>query len=301
MAEISASSTIGIITVTYNSGGVIDDFLTSLLAQTYENFVLYVVDNASEDDTLRRISRFPDPRIFIFANPDNNGVAAGNNQGIEAALEYGCGAVLLLNNDVEFSSEMLTAMVSGIVDQDGDLLVPKIFFHDQPDIIWCAGGYFNPWQAFAGMHYGIGEPDRGQYDVTRRVTYSPTCCMLIRRSVFEKIGLMDSRYFVYYDDTDFCFRAMKAGLRLVYLPQATLLHKVSSLTGGDAAPFTIRYMVRNRVYYIRKNLCWWLQLPCLFFCQARYAMRLLLRQDSLQIFVLRERSFFQGLAMPVDR
>ena len=301
MTEKLAYATIGIVTVTYNSGEVIEEFLESLLAQSYGGFVLYIIDNASQDNVLARISRFSDTRIVVFANTENLGVATGNNQGIEAALQNGCGSVLLLNNDVEFPPELLATLVSGLDAQSCDLLVPKIFYHDHPNHIWCAGGYFNPWQAFAGVHYGMGKSDRGQYNDIRRVTYSPTCCMLIRRSVFEKIGLMDSRYFVYYDDTDFCFRAMKAGLRLVYLPQATLLHKVSSLTGGDATPFTIRYMVRNRVYYIRKNLCWWLQLPCLFFCQARYAMRLLLRQDSLQIFVLRERSFFQGLAMPVDR
>ena len=292
---------IGIVTVTYNSAEVLEDFFSSLLAQTDGNFHLYVVDNASRDQTLEQLSQISDPRLTVFANTDNIGVAAGNNQGIGAALRDGCHSVLLLNNDVVFPPELLATLSNGLNAADCDMVTPKIHFFETPRTLWYAGGYFNPLQAFAGVHYGLGEPDRGQYDQIRAVAYAPTCCMLIRRSVFEKIGLMDSAYFAYYDDTDFCFRAMNAGLRLVYLPEATLLHKVSSLTGGDESPFTIKYMTRNRVYYIRKNLCWWLKIPSLFFCQARYAMRLLFRQDSPQTFMLREHAFFQGLAMPVDR
>jgi len=77
--------------------------------------------------------------------------------------------------------------------------------------------------------------------------------MGIRASVFERIGLMDERYFVYYDDTDFVFRCLKHGLRLVYQGSAELRHKVSSSTGGGGSDFSIYYYNRNRLFFIRKN------------------------------------------------
>ena len=71
---------VGVVTVTYNSGKVIDEFLKSLLAQTHANFILYAVDNASSDDTLTRFSAFLDSRIVVLPNRQNLGFAAGTNQ-----------------------------------------------------------------------------------------------------------------------------------------------------------------------------------------------------------------------------
>jgi GT2 family glycosyltransferase len=96
------SVSVGVVTVTYNSDRVIDGFLSSLLAQTYDNFVLYVVDNISSDETLARVKAFNDTRIRVIANPDKRGIAEGNNQGIRATLQDGCGLILQFNNDTEF-------------------------------------------------------------------------------------------------------------------------------------------------------------------------------------------------------
>ena len=78
--------------------------------------------------------------------------------------------------------------------------------------------------------------------------------MLIEASVFQQLGLMDNRYFVYYDDTDFMLRALRANKRLYYLPSVSVRHKVSSLTGGNESDFVVRYTARNRAYFWRKHL-----------------------------------------------
>src|SRR5271167_3952723 len=90
---------VGVVTVTYNSGKVIDEFLTSLFAQTHQQFLLYLVDNASQDDTQERVKAFTDSRVIVVQNHNNLGFAAGTNLGIHAALESSCDSVLIINND----------------------------------------------------------------------------------------------------------------------------------------------------------------------------------------------------------
>jgi len=108
---------------------------------------------------------------------------------------------------------------------------------------------------------------------------------------------MDAKYFVYHDDADFLFRAWRAGLKMFYTPRARIFHKVSSLTGGNNSPFTIRYNARGHVYFMLKNLG---VLRCLLFLpalQLRMVMKLLFRSISWEEFVIRQRAFFEGIAV----
>ena len=295
---------VGIVTVTYNSISVINDFIQSLLAQNFKNWVLYVVDNASKDETLNHIERekyrFTLPSsLQIIANTDNRGVAGGNNQGIHEALAGGCTHVLLLNNDTVFEPQLIENLLRGLGMYQCAMIVPKMLYFDPPDKIWCAGGFFDTHAAYVGRHIGNGERDQGQYDQARAIEYAPTCCTLIEAGVFQSIGYMDEKYFVYYDDTDFCFRAFQKGIRQFYDPAIKLWHKVSSLTQGEDSPFSIKYMTRNRAYFIRKNLPWATGVFWLIACQCLYLSRWLLGKESLTLFRLRESSFIAGLQMPV--
>src|SRR5438132_4827537 len=245
---------IGVVTVTFNSGQVIDGFLRSLLFQSYTDFLFYAVDNASADDTLQKLASYADPRIRMIGNQQNLGIAEGNNQGIRAAIEAGCDAVLLINNDTEFEPLLLDKLLTGMRQHGCDMIAPKILYYDNQQKIWSAGGGFNPLKGYAGFHYGVNQIDHGQFDEPREVEHAPACCLLVRKEVFARIGLMDDRYFVYLDDTDFCFRSKRAGLVVVYLPSATLLHKASSLTGGQGSDFCVRYLTRNQIYFMLKHL-----------------------------------------------
>ena len=102
-------------------------------------------------------------------------------------------------------------------------------------------------------HVGDGEEDSSKFNNPQYFDYAPTCFMLIKNEIFRKIGLIDEKYFVYYDDTDFIYRAVKDGNRIFYMPNLVILHKVSSSTGGNESSFSIYYSNRNRIYFIRKN------------------------------------------------
>jgi GT2 family glycosyltransferase len=291
---LNEASKIGIVTVTYNSRKVVDGFLESVLQQTYTDFQLYLIDNCSTDGTVERISEYSDPRITVIKNGSNLGIAEGNNQGTEVALNAGSGLILFINNDTEFEPHLIEKLVRALKVQKCDLIAPKILFHDKQEVIWSAGGGFNRWKGYAGFHYGVGQTDRGQFDIPRLVDHAPACCLLVRREVFARIGLMDALYFVYLDDSDFCFRARRAGLKLFYLPSATLLHKASSLTGGPDSEFSVRYCTRNHIYFMLKHFGIWKGLCYLAGFQFFLLFKLFSRKIDMTGFLLRERAFAEG-------
>jgi GT2 family glycosyltransferase len=289
---------IGVVTVTYNSGQVLPDFLRCLWSQTCTNFLLLAVDNASRDGTIELLKECGDERLIVIANPDNRGVAEGNNQGIRQALEAGCSSVLLLNNDTEFDETLLERLAAGLETYACDMVCPKMLFFDEPDRIWAAGGFFQPRLGYRTLHYGEGDRDRGQFDQARAVTYTPTCCVLICADLFARIGLMDARYFVYSDDADFMYRALKAASKLYYMPSATLLHKVGRLTGGDSSPFNIRYSVRNRAYFKLKHCG---RISASFWnlmYRAYYLAKFLSFKSSFATLKLRQRAISEAYKMP---
>jgi len=288
-------SRLGVVTVTYNSAGVLDGFLASVRSQTYDNFTLYAIDNASRDATLEKLSTCRDERIKVIANLENVGCAGGYNQGTRAALGDGCTYVLHLNNDTEFGPTTFETLISEMNSLQCDLLGPKILYGDGVRI-WSAGGDFSQLKGFLGFHHGQGEVDEGQFEKARPVRHSSGCCVLIHKRVFERIGMLDPKYFVYQEDTDFCLRAWRAGLLNCYTPRVTIVHKVSSLTGGEKSPFTMRYNARGHTYFMLKNL----GLACLLYLPAwelRLIFKLLSGSISRSEFVIRQKGFIEGIGL----
>jgi GT2 family glycosyltransferase len=231
----------------------------------------------------------------VLRNAANEGVAEGNNIGIRAALRDGCSSVLLINNDTAFEPDLLSELIRGMRRHECDMVVPKILFFDEPQKIWSAGGYFSAWRGSA-RHFGFGKKDDGHYDQPRAVRYSPTCCMLITREAFTRVGLMDANYFVYFDDTDFSLRAYRMGIKLFYIPTARLLHKVSSLTGGESA-FTYRYTARNHVYYLLKNFPRWYGIYYFPAFQFHIFTKHLLLRRSPKSFWVAQKAFWEGVSL----
>jgi GT2 family glycosyltransferase len=256
MAIEYARPLIGLVTVLYGSDDVLDDFFESVALQCDVNIKLYVIDNsATESGSLlaRKLADRLGIDTQVVFNNANLGVARANNQGIEMALRDGCEYVLLTNNDVEFRSQSTIAELIARSEENSALAsFPKIFYHGT-NRIWCAGGSISRIKATTA-HVGDGAEDCGQFDRELVSEYAPTCFMLLHKSVFERIGMMDEKYFVYYDDTDFVWRMNQAKIRLLYVPSAQVAHKVSFSTGGGESPFSLFYCTRNRIYFSRKNL-----------------------------------------------
>lgn len=287
---------VGVVTVTYNSAQVLPDFFQSLWQQTHANFVLYAIDNASKDATRERLAAETDSRLIVVASESNVGVAEGNNIGVRRALQEGCDAVLLLNNDVVFERELISKLLAGLETHSCEMVAPKITYFQPSNLLWWAGGSFQKDIGWRTQHDGFKEIDRGQYDTPRLASYSPTCCVLLRSSVFDQVGFFDAAYFVYYDDTDFMYRAHQHGCKLYYLPTASLQHKVSSLTGGDSL-FEVRYCTRNRVYFWLKHFGFARALIGSTILAAIFVCRTVARKASPNVFRTQLRALREGWGM----
>jgi GT2 family glycosyltransferase len=196
---------------------------------TYPCYRLLVVDNASTDGTPAAIAaRFP--AVEVIVNAANLGYAAGNNVGLQRALEAGADYVLLLNNDTLAAPDMLDELVAAaLADPQAGLLSPKMYYADHPDRLWYAGARLQP-LTLAAVHTHRGESDIAGLQTPQAVDYVFGCAMLIQRAVLEEVGLFDPGYFMYYEDADFCLHVRAAGYRLLYVPRARLWHRVAAST-----------------------------------------------------------------------
>jgi GT2 family glycosyltransferase len=244
---------IALVTVLYNSAGVLDDFLRSLAGQTRRDFILYAVDNASPDDSAAVVTEWArrgDFPVVLIANEQNGGVAQGNNIGVRAALADSCGRIVLTNNDTLWAPDALERLLAGADETRATLVVPKICIHGT-DRLWAAGGAWDRWRG-GTRHRGFGRRDAPAYNVRRPVEYAPSCVMLIAAEVFRRVGLFDERYFLYYDDSDFVRRAGAAGERLCYIPESVVWHRESASV-GNASPLAQYYLSRNLLLFTREH------------------------------------------------
>lgn len=239
---------VGIVLVNYNGEKFQNDCIKTVKEMDYSNYKIILVDNDSKDNSIQMVrDNYPD--VIIIENGNNYGVAKGNNIGIRAALDAGCEYILLLNNDTELDKKLLSKLVSKA--DVNTITVPKIYYYKPKDLIWFAGGKIS-WLKGTTEHIGVMQKDSEILNRECKVSYAPTCCFLVHKAIFEKIGLMDENYFMYYDDTDFCVRATDNNINILYVPEANIFHKVSSSTGGENSLVSEYYMYRNRLYFIDK-------------------------------------------------
>jgi GT2 family glycosyltransferase len=222
--------------------------LQSLRALDYPCYDVIVVDNGSADDSAKRIREcFAD--VILIENSTNLGFAGGNNVGIQHALRNGAEFVMLLNSDTEVTPGLLSGLVAAAeADSRIGMLGPKILYHDQANIIWSAGGTLSRYGEPG--HRRVNEPDECVVEAVQDVDYVTGCAILVKSTVIQRIGLLDERFFIYFEEAEWCTRAKRAGFRVVYVPQASMWHKIRM----DARNHSRRYlylMARNRLLYLR--------------------------------------------------
>ena len=214
-----------------------------------------MVDNGSKDDSLIEIKK-NFHNVKIIQNKKNLGFTGGSNVGIKCALKNNADYVLLLNNDTivdrKFLSEMIKLTES---DEKIGIVCPKVFY-SKPKIIQYAGLKFNL-NTGNTLLIGNNERDNGQFNEVLEMDFCGGTCMLVKKGVFRKIGLFDNRYFAYFEDTDFGFRARKAGYKIVFCPKARIWHKVSASSGGQSNPLKEYYMNRNNILFMKKHVSKW--------------------------------------------
>ncbi|MBZ0282988.1 MAG: glycosyltransferase family 2 protein [Anaerolineae bacterium] len=243
---------VSIIVLNYNGREDTLACLRSLEHLTYRNANVIVVDNASSDGSEAAI-RAAHPALTFIQTGANLGFTGGNNVGIRHALENGADYVLLLNNDTIVAPDFISVMVE-VMEQNPDIGVvgPMIYYFSAPETIWSAGGKIDWTRGLTSM-VGVNEEDKSQYGLSPRQTDFVTgCALMAKRAVWEKAGLLDDKFFMYYEETEWCVRATRAGYKIMLIPAAMIWHKIS-LEARATSPRTYYYMTRNRLLFLHRT------------------------------------------------
>lgn len=225
---------------------------------------IVVVDNGSGDGSTEYLARHY-PHVELIALPTNAGFGAACNRAIAHALQDAtCEYVLLLNNDATVHPKALSELLSAAqVHPEAGILSPKVYRADAPNVIWYAGARRRR-GVLAAADTGRGQVDRGQFNLLREVDYVFGAAMLIRRSVFERIGLFDERFFLYLEDMDLSLRAQAAGFSLLFVPQAHVWHKGSTSTSQNAAMRKYHF-AKSTICFLKKHILPVFVLPAIVF------------------------------------
>jgi len=259
-----------------------------------------VVDNGSTNDEGSIINK-KYPEIFLIKISENKGFGEANNVGIRLALERGAGFVLLLNNDTTVSSDFLYNLVDyAQKHEDVAAVGPKILYYNS-DKIWFNGGKVLWWIGFSYHLERLIRNNKSKINNPLEVDYITGCCVLFKKEILEKVGLLDATYLFSYEDVDWGFRARKLGYKNVVVPSSVIWHKVSAALGEKGTQkigrFSAFYYARNGLVFARKNLSglkkFWYMFSQFTF---RLAFNLLLCVDNQA-----RRRYLQGLVSGLNK
>jgi len=227
--------------------------LDSLKNIDYPNYKVVLVDNNSFGNDVEIIrENYGNFISKIIINENNLGFSGGNNIGIKAAMEMGSDYIMLLNNDTVVEPDFLSVMINEFKKSlEIGIVSPMINFYSDKNKVWSAGGFISKYKA-SGFTYGYNKADF-KFNYTKHCTFASGCCLLIKRNVIESVGLLDENYFLYLEDTDYCYRVNKAGFKILYAGNSKIYHKVNATTARSNALLPLYYSMRNRLYFSRKN------------------------------------------------
>lgn len=240
---------ISIVILTYNGKTHVLECLKSLGKIFYGDKEIVVYDNGSGDGTVDAVKK-QFKQVKVVYRKDNIGYCRGMND----AYRHTRGKyILLLNNDTTVTEDFLTPMIRRMEeDSRNGIVQPKLVFQKTKKL--QAGCTFFTGTGFL-YYFGHGKnPNEPKYNVPMQMHSANGACMLVKREVIEKIGLFDDDFFLYFEETDFCHRALLAGYRILYEPKATVFHIGSVDNSRYKYSLLVYYATRNRLSSYVKNL-----------------------------------------------
>ncbi len=273
---------VAIVILNWNGWKNTIECLESIYRIDYSSYEIILVDNGSKDDSVNKIGEYAKGKLLVESkfvqyspvnkplklikpqkakvpwefnkellfveNNTNYGFARGTNIAIMLAQKQCADYVLLLNNDIVVDKEFLSEMIahSERTPQIG-VAGPTIYYYDDPTTVDFAGENLTLWRVKGKEFCSVSKRPR-------EVDKIEGSCMLIRRTVLDKVGLLYTKYWAYWEETDLCFRAKKAGFKVVYIPESKVWHKVACSIGGENNLKRQYYLNRNRLLFAKRNL-----------------------------------------------
>lgn len=217
--------------VNYNAGRYLTQCLNSVEKMKDEaDIVVYVVDNASTDDSIRK-SQELEFKVNFILNKKNLGFGKAHNQTLKKAKTE---LVLILNPDTKLEKGVISEMTQFMAQNtDVGAATCKILLPDGTVDLTAHRGFPTPW---ASLLYLLGDESlyhltKNKLDVPHEVDAISGSFFLTRKSILEKVGYFDEDYFMYAEDIDLCYRIKQAGFKIMYIPQVKILHFKGVSTG----------------------------------------------------------------------
>lgn len=247
-----------LITVIYRNYNILDDFISSLKLQLQDNYCKVFIIDLTEKERRKKL-QLPSFADIVYGK--NEGYAYGVNLGIKKAIQQGYTSFVVVNSDVIFSKKFCNSVDLSISKNKDTIIGGKIYyapgfeFHktryrqkDKGNVIWFAGGKID-WNNVITKHIGVDEIDSGQFNKIRNVDFITGCLIIFDKKIVEKVGMWNEKYFLYYEDADFCVRAKRKGIKLLYDPSIVIYHKNAQSTSGSGSEIHKYYQEKNRLRF----------------------------------------------------
>lgn len=248
---------IGLTTVNYNQYKLTYEFLDSLATvNNAKDLSVYIADVSTKKEAFNICKNYP-MKVIVKSLP-NLGYAYGINMGTKYFIKNGFDKFCAINNDIFFDRSF--SLQAHVGFEKADIFGGKIYYakgyeyhkkyqkKDIGNVLWYAGG-INDWINVFTSHRGVDEVDKGQFDKFTETEFITGCLLFFNKKVTNRIGFWNEKYFLYYEDADYCERAKKAGFKLYYNPKVIIYHKNAQSTGGSGSPLQAKYQNKNRLIF----------------------------------------------------
>lgn len=225
--------------------------LAALAAADRQGAAILLVDSGSDDGSVMA-AQASFPWVATLHLPGNAGFAGAVNAGLRWALDHGAAWTLPLNDDTIVAPDFLIPLLACAAARPrAGLIGPKILYESDPTRIWQLADIERRWWPLP-QPLGRDRSDSPRWSQERRVDYVPFCAVWLRRELIEEVGLLDERYWLYYEDADFCRRSRAVGWQVWSAPASRIWHKVSR-SAVRIAPQSRYWRTRTRLMFYRQH------------------------------------------------